>query len=257
VNRRCSLFLFLRKEYKILIRGVDIMVEVLRDEKVLIVDDAPDILKLLHIVLKKNKFTNVLLAKTGAEAIEVWEKEQPALILLDIMLPDMTGFDVCKHIRKTSSVPIMFLSAMTEEEDRLESFFSGGDDYIAKPFSPKEVVCRVEAILKRTKRNSLTGNLIEFDNFKIYRKEEIVKKNGVDVGLSPMELKLFLFLVEHINEEVEKETILREVMDDQSGTYAQTLSVYVHRLREKIEDGPGKPKHIRTVKNVGYKLVGD
>lgn len=233
------------------------MVKEVRNDKILIVDDAPDILKLLHVVFTKHDFINIFLAKTGEEALEIWEKEQPDLILLDIMLPDMTGFDVCKSIRETSDVPIMFLSAMTEEEDRVGSFMVGGDDYIAKPFSTKEVMYRVDAILKRTKRNSLTGNLIVFDNFEVYKKDEIVKKNGKDVGLAPLEFKFFLCLVEHINETVEKKDMLQAAMSDQLGIYTEALPVYIRRIREKIEDDPNRPKYIKTVINVGYKLIGD
>ncbi|WFD10236.1 response regulator transcription factor [Tepidibacter hydrothermalis] len=235
------------------------METLIKEKKILIIDDEEDILKLLSTVLTKEGFKNIYTAETGNEGLKLFQSIDPDIILLDIMLPDKEGYEVCKKIRVSSMVPILFLSAKSEEMDRILGFALGGDDYITKPFSPKEVSYRVKAHLRR--------NLINFEQDKLYEKDlsfgsfEInedkleIKKNGTILDLKPKELRLFLYMANNPNQIISKEKICDEVWGEDYIGFDNTIMVHIRRLREKIEDNPSKPKYIINVKGLGYKLV--
>lgn len=224
------------------------------EKKILIIDDEEDILKLLSTVLTKEGFKNIYAAETGEKGLELFKSVKPDIILLDIMLPDKEGYEVCKKIRETSMVPILFLSARSEEMDRILGFALGGDDYITKPFSPKEVSYRVKAQLRRSDMNFKEKRELSFGPFEINEEKIEIKKNGMIVDLKPKELKLFLYLAKHPNQIISKERICDEVWGEDYIGFDNTIMVHIRRLREKIEDNPSEPKYIINIKGLGYKL---
>lgn len=231
------------------------METLIKEKKILIIDDEEDLLKLLSTVLSKEGFQNIYTAETGAAGLDLFESIKPDIILLDIMLPDKEGYEVCKKIRENSMVPILFLSAKSEEMDRILGFALGGDDYVTKPFSPKEVAYRVKAHLKRNIIHFNEEKELSFGPFEINEKKIEVKKNGMILDLKPKELKLFLYMAKHPNQIISKERICDEVWGEDYIGFDNTIMVHIRRLREKIEDNPSEPKYIINVKGLGYKLM--
>lgn len=231
------------------------METVIKEKKILIIDDEEDILKLLATVLMKEGFKKIYTAQTGKKGLKLFECVNPDIILLDIMLPDKEGYEVCKTIRENSMVPILFLSAKSEEMDRILGFALGGDDYVTKPFSPKEVAYRVKAHLKRNTIHFHDKKEISLGPFEINEEKMEVKKNGMVLDLKPKELKLFIYMAKHPNQIISKEQICYDVWGENYIGFDNTIMVHIRRLREKIEDSPSKPKYIINVKGLGYKLM--
>ncbi|GAA0181959.1 response regulator transcription factor [Clostridium sediminicola] len=231
------------------------MESLVKEKKILIIDDEVDILKLLSTVLTKEGFKKIFTAETGEEGLKLFKSTNPDIILLDIMLPDKEGYEVCKKIRESSMVPILFLSAKSEEMDRILGFALGGDDYITKPFSPKEVSYRVKAQLRRNAMNSLERKEQRIGPFQINEEKMEVKKNGIILELKPKELKLFLYMAKNSNQIISKERLCDEVWGEDYIGFDNTIMVHIRRLREKIEDIPSEPKYIKNVKGLGYKLM--
>ena len=182
------------------------------------------------------------------------------MIVLDIMMPDMDGFEVCRRLREITLVPILFLSARDESIDKILGLGIGGDDYITKPFSPKEVAFRVKAHFRREEYLALgqqagEKEIVTFGDIEIDRKKGEVKKRGIPVTLTAKEYNLLMYFVENPNQILSKNKILEEVWGDSFEGYDNTLMVHVRHLRRKIEDDPANPKYIVTVKGLGYKLV--
>ncbi|URZ02433.1 response regulator transcription factor [Clostridium felsineum] len=228
------------------------------DSKILLIDDEESILKLLETVLKKEGFNNVITSVTGSDGVKKCKDNAPEIIILDIMLPDIDGFEVFRQIRNFDVVPIMFLSAKSEDTDKIIGLGLGADDYITKPFSPKEVALRVKAHLKRIEmvRKSLINreDIIKTDDFTIdFEKGEIIK-NGESVLLRAKELLLLKYLVKNKNIILSKEKIVNEVWQDDYVGYDNTIMVHIRKLRQKLEDDPSNPKYILTVKGLGYKM---
>lgn len=231
-----------------------------RDKKILLVDDEEDILKLLETVLKKEGFQNIFKATTGLKAMEIAEKAAPDLIVLDIMLPDLDGFEVCRRLREITYVPILFLSARDENVDKLLGLGIGGDDYITKPFSPKEVVFRIKAHFRRDEYLALKGQTSvrisrSFGDIEIDQEKGEVRKKGQLVTLTAKEYSLLLYLVQNANKILSKNKILERVWGQDYEGYDNTLMVHMRHLRQKLEDDPANPKYLLTVKGLGYKLV--
>ena len=228
--------------------------------KVLIIDDEEDITDILDTVLKREGFSNIYIANNGTDGIELFKKVNPDIVLLDIMLPDISGYDVFNELRKDSQIPILFISAKTEEVDRLLGFAIGADDYITKPFSAKEVAFRLKARLKTfdnvvTNKNIKENKIIKFGDIEINEETGEVYKSGKLLELTAKELKLLIYLVNHPNRILSKETICNEVWGEDFFGYDNTITVHIRRLRKKIEDNPSKPKYLITVIGLGYKLV--
>lgn len=232
------------------------MVKIMYDKNILIVDDEKNITSLLEIVLKKEGFKNIFIAETGAEAIIKNDTYRPDIIILDVMLPDMNGFEVCSIIREYSMVPILFLSARTAEDDRLHSYLTGGDEYITKPFSIKEIVCRIKAVLKRQQyyEKKEEVEVFKIEGLEVDKKRFQVKKNGKLISLTAREYAILFLLIDNAGIVVSKSTILENVWGTDYDGYDNTLMVHMRRLREKIEDDPSHPKYIHTVKGIGYKF---
>lgn len=229
----------------------------IKDKKILIIDDEKEILNLLETVLKKEGFERIYKGTCGVEGLELFKKENPDIILLDIMLPDKEGYDICKEIRQSSMVPILFLSAKTDEMDRILGLALGADDYITKPFSPKEVALRVKINLKRNlmiPKSEAETRIITFGPFEIDERKVEVRKNKEVLDLKPKEFKMFLYMANHLNQIISKERFCDEVWGEDFIGFDNTIMVHIRRLREKIEDDPSKPRYILNVKGLGYKL---
>lgn len=232
----------------------------LKNKKILLVDDEVDILNLLEAVLIKENFTNIYKATCGQEAIEMTRKFQPDIIVLDIMLPDIDGFQVCKELREITYVPIIFLSARDEDVDKLLGLGIGGDDYITKPFSPKEVAYRIKAHFRRKEYLSLQTQSkenpkISFGDIVINKEKGEITKKGQIISLTAKEYTLLLYLAENANKILSKDKILERVWGYDYEGYDNTLMVHIRHLRQKIEDDPTNPNYIITIKGLGYKLV--
>jgi len=228
------------------------------NKKVLIIDDEEDILRLIKTVLKKEGIENVITATTSKEGLVQFQNNHPDLVILDIMLPDGEGYDVCKEIRNISKVPILFLSAKTEEIDKILGFAIGGDDYITKPFSPKEVAYRVKAHLRRTEymqSESLIEANIKGGPFELNEEKAQLKKNGQVIELKPKELGLMKVFLQNKNKVISKEQLYDTVWGEEFFGMDNTVMVHIRRLREKIEEQPSHPHYLMTVKGLGYKLV--
>lgn len=232
-------------------------VEGITEKKILLVDDEVDILHLLETVLRKEGFQQIYKATTGQEALALCARYSPDIIVLDIMLPDIEGYEVCKKMREMTFAPIIFLSAKSDDIDKLLGLGIGGDDYVTKPFSPKEVAFRIKAQLRRNEYIQLSHNgdkRITFGNIAIHPSTGEVEKGDDPVTVTAKELQLLTFLASHPNQIFSKSKICEAVWGDDYVGYDNTIMVHIRRLREKIEDDPSNPKWIKTVKGLGYKL---
>lgn len=228
--------------------------------KVLIIDDEQDIVDILDTVLQREGFGNIFIANNGIDGIDIFKKVNPDIVLLDIMLPDISGYDVFNKLREVSQVPILFISAKTEEVDRLLGFAIGADDYITKPFSAKEVAFRLKVRLKAldsfNKSNKDNQNrIIRFGDIEVNEETSEVYKSEKNLEFTAKEFKLLMYLINNPNRIISKEMICREVWGEDFFGYDNTITVHIRRLRKKIEDNPSKPKYITTVIGLGYKLI--
>lgn len=226
----------------------------LEQNKILIVDDDQHILDLLVVIFEKEGFKHILKATTGEEALFLTQQNNPDIVLLDVMLPDIDGFTLCGQIRVHTSVPILFLTAKNSDLDKLKGFNFGGDDYITKPFNPLEIVARVKAQLKRSLQLAPINPVklvYDHGHFKIdINKGKLIVK-GIHVECPRQELKLLLYFCEHPNKLLSKHEIYRDVWGEYYGGDS-TVMVHIRRLREKLEKDPSNPKWIKTVRGLGY-----
>lgn len=229
-----------------------------RNKTVLIIDDEEDILRLIKTVLVKEGINHIVTSTTAKEGLAEFQRTQPDLVLLDIMLPDGEGYDVCKQIRNISNVPILFLSAKTKEIDKILGFAIGGDDYITKPFSPKEVAYRVKAQLRRAdymQTDVITDSIMKAGPFELNEQKAQILKNGEIIDLKPKELGLMNYFLQNINKVISKERLYDTVWGEDFFGSDNTVMVHIRRLREKIEADPSHPKFLITVKGLGYKFT--
>ncbi|MFC1593725.1 response regulator [Candidatus Omnitrophota bacterium] len=227
-------------------------------EKILVVEDDPSILVGLVDLLAGEGF-EVSSTTDGAEAIRLYETEKPDIILLDIMIPEKSGYDVCKEIRRTNSlIPIIMLTAKGQEVDKVVGLEIGADDYIVKPFGVKELVARVRAVLRRTKAracsNKLDTRIIEFGNVRIDPKTLTGKKGRKKFAVTHREIQLLQLFLAHESEALGRNTLLDEVWGVRYEGTTRTLDQHIVKLRQKIEDNSAHPKHIATVHGVGYRF---
>ncbi|APT49770.1 transcriptional regulator [Bacillus pumilus] len=225
--------------------------------KVLMIDDEKEILELINTVLTREGIDRVITASTARDGLAKFHQEQPDLVILDIMLPDGEGYDICRQIRETSHVPIIFLSAKGEESDKIVGLAIGGDDYITKPFSPKEVAYRVKAQLRRISylQSTQADPVIKKGPFELNEQQAELTKNGAVIELTPKELLLMTYFLQHPNRVISKETLYQTVWGEDFFGSDNTVMVHIRRLREKIEDSPSTPEFLVTVKGLGYKFV--
>ena len=222
------------------------------DANILIVDDELDLQKMIKTLLHEEQFSHIYTAKNGKEALEVLENEDIHIILLDIMLPDINGFDLFTKIEKISSAPVMFLSARDEDIDKLTGLGLGADDYITKPFLPKELVLRMSSVLKRTYH--LKSQMIRLGETTISLDKAICTKGTNNTNLTATEYNIFKKLLENNGNIVTIDSLCSSVWKDGNSGYENTLIVHIRRLREKIEPIPSSPKFLLTVRGLGYRL---
>ncbi|MCZ2257421.1 response regulator transcription factor [Sporosarcina sp. G11-34] len=229
------------------------------NERILVVDDEVGIRELIRLYLKKKKYS-VLGAANGKQAIEIVRNEQIDLILLDIEMPGMTGFDVCKRIREFSSIPILFISCKKELADRIEGIEIGADDYITKPFDFHELKARIEAIFRRNKwlerdATDLVTSVLKFDDIQIdlHRCELIVR--GEKVVLSNKEFQLLVLMAKEPNRIWPAEQLYDQIWGYYSEGSPQTVKVHISNLRRKLELNPADPKYIQTARGFGYRFA--
>lgn len=221
--------------------------------KILVVDDEASIVNIISYSLTKEGYEYIT-ANDGEEGLDLFHKEKPDLVLLDIMMPKMDGYAVCKKIRETSDTPIIMLTARADEVDKVLGLEMGADDYVTKPFSNRELMARVKANLRRTVANvsaakSKTGEFgelnIDFDRYE-------VTKRGEQINLTLREFELLSFLATQKSQIFTRETLLEKVWGYEYFGDVRAVDVTIRRLREKIEDDPSKPKYIITKRGIGY-----
>lgn len=219
----------------------------------LLVDDDHDLLEMLCSIFRRAGYNELLTASSGAEALALWRAQHPAMVVLDVMMPDMDGFSVLKEIRRTSRVPVLMLTARGEAEDRVEGLENGADDYLAKPFLPKELLLRVGAILNRVYPD--TNEMVVLANAVVDLANAEVIKNGTRTALTAKEMQLFTKLYQNAGRIVTTGTLCQTICGDYWQGYESTLSTHIRHLREKIEENPSKPVSLITVKGLGYRLT--
>ncbi|HOQ06912.1 MAG TPA: response regulator transcription factor [Clostridiales bacterium] len=223
-----------------------------RKTSVLVVDDDVNICELIRLYLEKEGF-EVLAVHNGKSALDVFADSAPNIVILDIMLPGMDGWQVCREIRKISNIPIIMLTAKGETFDKVLGLELGADDYIVKPFDPKELVARVKAVLRRYERSDFDVKEVVFPNLVINKSTYVVKLNGKEIDLPPKELELLYFLASNPNKVFTREQLLENVWGYDFYGDSRTVDVHIKRLREKI-DQPGQVWQLKTVWGVGYKF---
>ncbi|WP_270595856.1 response regulator transcription factor [Anaerococcus vaginalis] len=222
--------------------------------RILIVEDELDLANIIKDYLEKELY-EVEICSQGDEAIEIFDKFKPSLVILDLMLPGMNGYEICQNIRIKSTIPILILSAKIDEFDKVKGLNLGADDYITKPFRPRELLARVNAQLRRSQVfNKENLEIIEIENIRIYTKEYKVEKDGRDLDLSRNEFELLIFLSKNPRQVFSREQLYDRIWGFDSYGDLNTVTVTINRLRQKIEDNPKNPKYILTVWGVGYKF---
>lgn len=222
-------------------------------KRILLVEDDLSLINGLSFAIQKQGYL-LNVAHTRSEIDRLWEKGQYDLVILDVSLPDGSGFDICKTIRKTSKVPIMFLTAMDEETDIIMGLDIGGDDYITKPFKLAVFMSRINALLRRSDHFNQAGTELHTNGIRMELLKGEVYKNEKRIEVTASEYKLLRLFMEHPDTVLSPEQILSRLWDcDENYIDNNSLTVYIRRLRTKIEDDPGNPKRIVTVRRMGYK----
>jgi DNA-binding response OmpR family regulator len=226
--------------------------------RILVVDDEEHIREVLcHYLMAAGFLTTQ--AGDGNEALQISAKQTPDLIILDLLLPGISGLEVCRQLRANSAVPILMLTARGEEQTKVAGFSIGADDFVTKPFSPREVVMRVQAIMRRLQATSVPAmvldDTIHVGNLTIRPPLRSAERDGALLDLSSKEFDLLVFLASHPRQVFTRQQLLDHVWDIGYFGDASTVTVHIRRLREKVELDPGQPHHIRTVWGIGYKFV--
>lgn len=226
---------------------------------VLVVDDEKEIVELIDFYLKNNGY-NTFRALNGKEALEIFEKEQVDIIVLDIMMPELDGKEVLRNVREKSNTPIIFLSAKGEDIDKIDGLFLGADDYLAKPFNPIELIARIKALLRRTivfnNQPEESTIVIINEHLKLDEKACKIYKDNEELQLTSFEYKLMCFLMKNKNKVFTKGQLYEHAWDQSYLGDEKIIMVYISKLRDKIEDNPKEPKYIKTIRGLGYMFEG-
>jgi DNA-binding response OmpR family regulator len=222
-------------------------------DRVLVVEDEPTVAEVVNRYLRRDGYS-VSVAHDGLRAMEEYDRFQPDLVVLDLMLPGLDGMEVCRRIRSHATTPIIMLTARGDEVDKLVGLEIGADDYITKPFSPRELAARVKAVLRRTATVPQDGDALRFDDLRISGRTRKVEDRRGAIELTAREFDLLFFLARHAGQVFSREQLLDKVWDFEFPGDAGTVTVHVRRLRSKIEADPSRPKHVKTVWGVGYKF---
>ena len=225
--------------------------------KIVVIDDEESVRDVVRAYLEKDGFT-VYVAANGRDGLALAERSKPDLIVLDLMLPDVSGEEICEEVRSRSDVPIVMLTAKASEDERIAGLIAGADDYLVKPFSPRELVARVHAVLRRTKGvEAPLVEILRFDEgrFEIDTVKRAVLRDGAPVDLTPNEYKLLLALARYPGRAYSRFELVNRVQGYDYEGYERTIDVHVKNLRKKIEPDPARPRYIETVTGVGYRLA--
>jgi DNA-binding response OmpR family regulator len=223
-------------------------------QTILVVDDEPKILELIKSYLKINGYV-VLCAKNGREGMALFESHSVSLILLDLMLPDFSGEELCKKVRQASDVPIIMITAKVEEESIIRGLAVGADDYITKPFSPRQLVARVAAALRRSGGRGPAGAFLSCGALSVDTEKRIVSRNGEILNLTRDEYSILTLLMSRPAKIFTREEILEEVKGDDYDGFDRSVDTHIKKLRAKIEDDSRAPKYIITVYGMGYRIA--
>jgi two-component system KDP operon response regulator KdpE len=222
---------------------------------ILVVDDEKRMVRFIRLNLEQDGF-QVISAYNGTDALEQVRTKLPSLVLLDVMMPDIDGFEVLRRIREASTVPVIMLTAKGEEDDRIRGLELGADDYVPKPFSPRELVSRVKAVLRRTEAYDDTTNVIELDDWlKLDFNRREIWVGGEIVQLRPTEYRLLYHLVQNAGWVVTHDQLLTKVWGYEYQDEPHYVRLYINYLRKKIEKDPSNPEYILTERGVGYRFV--
>jgi DNA-binding response OmpR family regulator len=221
---------------------------------VLVVDDEPIVREVVVSYLQREGY-RTLEAEDGDRARELLESESPSLVVLDVMLPGTDGLELCRWIRGRSELPIIMLTARGEEADRIVGLELGADDYVTKPFSPRELAARVRTVLRRSRSEVSEGERLSFDELSIDVRTHEVRKDGTELRLTAKEFDLLWFLARHPRQVFSRDQLMDRVWGYEAALDTGTVTVHVRRLREKIEDDPSQPRFLQTVWGVGYRFT--
>lgn len=223
-------------------------------KSILVVDDEPQIVKVLHAYLEKANF-RVLTAGDGPAALRIFQQQHPDFVILDLNLPGMDGLDVCRALRRESEVPVLMLTARVEEADRLIGLELGADDYVVKPFSPREVVARVRTIMRRAgAAPAAESELIRAGDLEIDLLGHTVRRAGQPIDLTRTEFDILVALAKQPKRVLSRMQIMEQAMGDSFEGYERTIDAHIKNLRNKLEPNPRQPAYIHTVFGVGYKF---
>jgi DNA-binding response OmpR family regulator len=230
---------------------------VTENKKIVVIDDEPSVQEVVKAYLEKDGYL-VYVAGNGADGLALAERTKPGLIVLDLMLPDIAGEDICREIRGRSDVPILMLTAKSGEEERIKGLQIGADDYLVKPFSPRELVARVRAVLRRSQgAQTPLVEVLTFDDghLEIDTVQHVVRHDGDEVALTPNEYKLLVTLARYPGRVYSRYELINHVQGYDYEGYERTIDVHVKNLRKKIEPDAQHPRYVETVTGVGYRLA--
>jgi DNA-binding response OmpR family regulator len=222
--------------------------------KILVVDDEPTIREIVVSYLERDGF-KTLEAADGNRARELLETDPPDLVVLDVMLPGTDGLELCRWIRSRSRLPVIMLTARGEESDRIVGLELGADDYVTKPFSPRELTARVRTVLRRAETDVVAQESLSYDGLVVDSATREVTRDGNPLRLTAREFDLLWFLASHPRRVFSREHLMRRVWGYSAALDTGTVTVHMRRLREKIEDDPSHPRHLETVWGVGYRFA--
>ena len=228
-------------------------------QRIVMIEDEPDIVQLVRYNFRKEGFELESFSR-GKDGFEHLRRNQPDLVLIDILLPDLDGFEICKRLRaddRLRSVPVIFLTAKGEEIDRVLGLEIGADDYVVKPFSPRELVARVKAVLRRQERATEKAEVVEAGDLVLDSRTQEVTVRGRAVDLSTLEFKLLHFLASHPRRIFNRDRLLDAVWGRDRFVTPRTVDVHIRRLREKIETQASRPQYLQTVRGSGYRFTLD
>ncbi|OGO78745.1 MAG: DNA-binding response regulator [Clostridiales bacterium GWB2_37_7] len=228
-----------------------------KDYKILVVDDEKNILNVVRAYLEKEGY-EVITAMDGVAAIKILKQEDVHLLVLDLMLPNLSGEEVCRRIRATSNIPIIMLTAKADEDERIEGISIGADDYLTKPFSARELVVRVRALLRRTYRDqNPLADVLTFNNsdLEVDIQRMVVKKQGNTVSFTTSEFKILTTLLINPGQVFSREHLVEKAFGMDYEGFDRTVDTYIKTIRQKIEDNPKEPKYIMTIYGIGYKFA--
>ncbi len=224
------------------------------EERVLVVEDEPMVAEVVERYLRRDGYT-VSVVHDGDKAMDVFERFQPDLIVLDLMLPGLDGAEICRRVRARSQASIIMLTARGEETDKIVGLGMGADDYVTKPFSPRELAARVKAVLRRAKNNvEADGDHLRFGDLRINGRTRKVEDHRGPIELTAREFDLLFHLASYPEQVFSREQLLDAVWDLEFPGDASTVTVSIRRLRSKVETDPSRPRHLKTVWGVGYKF---